>query len=38
MGQVQIVKDTISGNAAIANERAEAFAKVLLDLKEKKDK
>lgn len=30
MGQIQIVKDVVTRNADVANERAEAFAEVLV--------
>lgn len=38
MGQIEIVRGVVTANADIANERAEAFAKVLFHLTEKTNK
>lgn len=36
--QTDLLKEVITQNARIANERAQAFAKIILDMKVKTDK
>ncbi len=35
MGQIEVIRNIVSSNANTANERAQAFAKILIDQQER---